>query len=328
MTWRNEDKLSWESKAIWWHESSGPRSREDHYLGMCADDIGTHVWNYLRGSQRRSKSNILDIHLVQCSEKLKSILSDSLPFTHSSNDLCSAISSFSQMVGRTWMLTGDIYFEARGGWNIDTLPRQLENARLVYLPNKSILTFGKLAFQFIPAKLIKEGKPALLSLNRRNILCFSPPNHLRAQITRIRNGLQMIGKSEDLFRQDINNMGKYGEDFKSVNKYFLEKRATITSEIGWNGRGNFQDYTTDFHASIRRIRWEIFCVAIRDSIISQISAVFSLIGSWQGENPRLVFENFPTTQILEQAWEILMNDKDGIYNLDKLLRVSYDDHEE
>jgi hypothetical protein len=205
------------------------------------------------------------------------------------------------IVAKEFILKGRLHFEICRGWNRFTNPPTLEKADLIMIPHDSVVKLGHWAFQVIPQG-VKTEEPTghVIQLDRSRLVVFMPPRRWRRALARIRAGLPIVGRSEHDWMINISG-NKANEDFKVVNLAYTIQRACLTAPIGWNARGLFHDHIADFHWITRELRWKRFCIEVRESILITISELFSLIGSWKGEHPRLVWDHLPNVKQVEEG---------------------------
>jgi hypothetical protein len=277
--------LSWDGRSIWWpqsHDAGIPGG--DSNLWMCAEDLGTAIWtHFYRLEQRHSRHEVEPLRIENCQDDLQEVLINCLPFNQYRDDLLGSVSSFVQLVAQDFVLHGGILFEARGEWDRSIAPPKLENAALVMIPRGSVVRLGGIVLQVVPSGIKNESsKGHIIRLDQTRLVHFKPPRRLQPALARIRAGLPVIGESENKWMMGMAQR-KVSEIFKDVNLAYCIQRAQITAPIGWNARGRFRDYIADFHWTVRELRWQRFCIEIRDSILKTIGDVFALIGSWRGE---------------------------------------------
>ena len=106
--------------------------------------------------------------------------------------------------------------------------------------------------------------------------------------------------------------------FASGHRSYEETLARATRELGWNGRGIFQDRIADFHWAVRELRWRHFCIDLRDEVLSRLKDAFTRSGALLGAHPRLVVEGLPTPAKIHEAQNRL---KAGGTRFDTLLEL-------
>ncbi len=302
----DNSNLTWDNRSVWWQQSYDEGvPGGDRNLMLFAEDLGTEIWGYFNRSPRQEDVN--NVFIQNCSEDMREILINCLPFNDYSEDLSSAISNFAMQVAQEFILNGQLLFEILKGWDNSADMPGLESVKLEMIPHNSVVQFGRWAFQVIPPKVDTEEliTGGVIRLNRSLLVVFMPPHRWRRLLARIREGFKIMGEPEQDWRININEH-KTTEDFKVVNLAYTVQRARLTAPIGWNARGLFRDHIADFHWFSRELRWKRFCIEVRDSILMTIRELFAHIGSWKGENPLLVWDHLPNVQMVEEAEKRIM----------------------
>lgn len=294
----SKSDLDWDDRASWWpRDMDGAAVGRDLNLWMCAQDVGTAIWwHFHRLDSRYGRYQSEPLRLEACSDELRDILIESLPYNHYGEGLCRGVMALAQMVGQQFVIDGLMPFEVRGGWDRSAEMPRLEGARVDYLYPDSMLKLGPWLFQAVPPDATDKGADArVVRLDPRRIVTFRPPPHYRGPLARMRSGFPLIGQSEYAWRESW--MGsKAKEDVKAVTRSYRVRRARLSAPIGWNGRGLFSDHIADFHWACRQLQWHRFCIEVRDAILTTIADTFTMIGEWRREKPRLVWEHLPTIE--------------------------------
>ena len=304
----SNSNLSWDGRSFFWprmHRERIPGG--DSNLWMCAQDLGSCVWaQFRRAEQLSGQQGIEHVRLENCSSDLQRILTNALPFNQYREDLHGALCNFSKMVAQEFVLRGEIIFEVRGGWNRATSPATLEAATVVSIPTGSVHHLGPWAFQLIPSEVRATKEVGrVVRLDGSHLVAFSPPRRWRGELSCLRAGLPVVGKLEHEWMMSIGRLDSQ-EDFKAIKLAHSIQRARLTASIGWNARGLLRDHISDFHWMVRELRWKRFCIEVRNEILSTVSEMFSIIGSWKDEHPQLVTELLPTLQQVKDSEDRLM----------------------
>ncbi|OGP83553.1 MAG: hypothetical protein A2Y95_12940 [Deltaproteobacteria bacterium RBG_13_65_10] len=248
------------------------------------------------------------MRLENCSAELQELLIASLPFNEYREDLSGAVVHFAKMVAQEFILEEEMSFEVRGGWDRSSHHPRLEAARLEYVYLDSIVRVGPWMYQMVPPEAEEENSPGkVIRLDSKRIVTFKPPHHLRRALSRLRSGFLLIARPEHEWMMSMGRQEVH-EDFKAVVLAYNVHRARLSAPLGWNARGLFGDHIADFHWAMRELRWQRFCIEVRDSILTTLGEVFALIGSWRGESPRLIWEHLPTIQQVEEGEKQIMDE--------------------
>jgi hypothetical protein len=301
--------LSWDGRSIRWprtHTEGIPGG--DSKLWMCAQDLGTEIWaHFNRLRQPAGRDDVEGVRLEDCSPALQKILVEAIPFNHYREDLRRALCNFVKMVAQEFVLHGKIMFEVQGGWNRFKTPATLEAATIASIPRDSVLQLGPWTFQLIPPDVKAEsGVSCVILLERSHMVVFIPPRRWRGELSRLRAIFPVVNKLENEWMMGIGHV-EQPEDFRTVNLAHSIQQARLATAIGWNARGLLRDNISDFHWMVRELRWKRFSIEVRDAILSKVSEIFSIIGTWKDEHPRLVTEGLPTLKQVKESEERLMS---------------------
>ncbi len=305
--WKND--LVWDDRASWWPRNMGAVvPGGDSNLWMCAQDVGTEIWAHFHRLQSRYGGyEIEPLRLEMCSDELRDILIESLPYNEYADNLSGAVRDFAKMVAQQSVIDGLIPFEVQGGRDPSGETPRLEKARIDYVYPESMLKLGPWLFQVVPPDGTDKGAdPRVVRLEPRRIVTFRPPRRYRGTLARMRSGFPLIGQSEHAWRESWIAQ-EAQEDVKPVTRSYRVRRARLSAPIGWNGRGLFRDHIADFHWACRQLQWHRFCIEVRDAILTTLAGVFAMIGAWRGENPRLVWDHLPTVEQVRTGESRLMS---------------------
>lgn len=300
--------IVWDGRALWWPRyKGGVVPGGDSSLWMCAQDVGTEIWaHFHRLETRYGRYQSEPLRLEACSDELRNILIESLPYNQYGKSLSGAVMEFVRMVAQQFVIDGFTPFEVRGGWDRSGETPRLEGARVDYVYPDSMLKLGPWLFQIVPPDATDEGADTrVVRLDSRRIVTFKPPRCYRSTLARMRSGFLLIGRSEHGWRESWIGQ-KAQEDFKAVTRSYRVRRARLSAPIGWDGRGLFSDHIAGFHGAYRQLQWHRFCIEVRDAILTTLASVFAMIGAWRGENPHLVWEHLPTIKQVRAGESELM----------------------
>jgi hypothetical protein len=291
---------------------------------MCAEDLALEIWTHLRGTRDTvGTRHVAPLWLDDCSEEMRIILVNSLPYTQHRDELTEAVAAFARMVAQSLVAEGSIAFEVQRGWHrSDQKNSKLEGARLLYIDRNSMIKLGPWSYQIasnaVPYDNLNEdaGTKHVIPLDAQRIVTFRPPRQYRKALDQMRAGFRSIANSEQRWMLNFAGKGEQ-EDFACVKRAYTIQVARLCAPIGWNARGLFHDYIADFHYFCRHLRWLRFCIEIRDSILTTLSESFELIGGWRGENPKLRWGHLPTIQDVQESQAKLMG---GDTRFDEILK--------
>jgi hypothetical protein len=305
------DKLVWDGRSVTWpSDYDGGIPGGDSNLWMCAEDAGTTVWwHFHRLEEHRGEFTNEPLRLEGCSDEMREILIDGIPYNNYGEDLLEAVTSFAQVAAQTLILDGRITFEIRTGWNQNGDQRRMEQVALVFIPTKSLIYIGSQLFQMIPRGVERDDSPGrIVKMDPKRIVIFRPPRRWRRPLARMRNGLPLIGRSQRRW-MNWSIEHRSGEDFKTVHRSYNIQIGRLTAPIGWNARGLLRNEISEFHWVIRELQWQRFCIDVRESILGMLGDAFQRIGKMRGETPQLVWEHLPTIEQVNEGLRLVMSGK-------------------
>jgi hypothetical protein len=77
--------------------------------------------------------------------------------------------------------------------------------------------------------------------------------------------------------------------------------AQATLKTGWFARGSFNDFQTEYYASVRRLRFERLLLAFRELVSASLNEVIARTSRHLGYTADLEFVNLPTLAEIEAA---------------------------
>jgi len=308
-------ELVWDSQTTFWSSFDG-MGLGDSNLWMMAEDLGFDIWGQFN---RKDETNTDDFSVIEdCSPALADLLVEAIPDRNGYGDsLSSALGNFAMMVAREIVLNGELDYELCFGRSPDDALGKPAAARLHYIPHGSLVRVGRRWFQVIPNDVdnrISTGQ--ILSVKNERVIRFLPSVKLQRVLARVRAALPAIGQSRAVWMQR-SIKSRSNESFADVSRSYDVALARATREIGWNGRGMFNEQSADFHLILRQLRWKRFCIEIRDQIIATLSRVFTKVGLMFGESSKLQLKDLPTRNDVDNAEKQL---KAGGTRFDLLLK--------
>ena len=278
----------------------------DMNLWMCAEDTGTAVWSHFHRLERRgSQSSPKPLMLQNCSDDLREILVASLPDAPGSGDLSESVGWFVNAVARTLVYDGRLAYEIRGGWDRSVSPARLIETALRYIPTGSLGRLASTIFQIIPPRV--EGIASggrIVRLDRSRVVEFRPPRQWRRHLAKLRTSLPIVTRLQHEWMLGLNE-DRSGEDPREVRRAYDVQIARVTAPFGWTGRRLFRDYISEFHFALRELRWQRFCIELRDAILTTLCDAFQRIGKLRNESPQLVWNHLPTLEQVDDAERML-----------------------
>lgn len=293
--------LLWEGRSKSWaraHEQGPPGG--DLNLWMCAEDLGTEVWGQFHRLERNNDSGEREaVVLKNCSEELAAILMEALPYDSYGRAFSGTVAKFAKIVIQEFVLTGDISFEIRVGWEQE--PGRMVDARLSSIPRGSLLGISPFLFQIVPRGVVEdEPKAKVVRLDAARVVTFRPPRKWRPVLSRLRRGFRLLGRSQHEWMQE-SAQGRFSESFKDVRRKYNVQLARLAAPIGWNFRGLIRDDQSDFHWAVRELQWKRLSIEIRDELLTTLRSVVKTIGRIHGESVDLEWRDLPTAEQVDDG---------------------------
>src|SRR2546427_3248754 len=143
-TSRGQTDLDWDGRAARWPRGSGGLvPGGDSNIWMCAQDVETEIWaHFYRLERRFGRYDVEPLRLDTCSDELRDLLIESLPYSEHREDLSSAVANFAKMVAQGFVIDGLMPFEVQAGWNQSAKTSRLEGVRLVFVYPESMKKLG------------------------------------------------------------------------------------------------------------------------------------------------------------------------------------------
>lgn len=98
----------------------------------------------------------------------------------------------------------------------------------------------------------------------------------------------------------------------------LQMLARATAPLGWLGRGLFHGYETDYQGVERQIRWNTFCIDLRNHIVRGLEAAVRRIADILNSGCRLIMDE-KSEYTLEDVRKKLQEGKTSTVELIRLL---------
>jgi hypothetical protein len=244
-----------------------------------------------------------------------------LPDAHDRDDLPTALSGFVQMMG-TEAILGECAYEIVKWWDDSGSSPVLLGARLVYFPVKSLARKRGKLYQVIPAGALPDAPDGdVVPLSAESICIFAAPPRWQSRLQKMRQDLVRIGRSEQEWTERVSRAGGVDDDgrpFSEAAYQYRVAQARATSELGWTGRGLFQEYYCDYYFAERHLRWSRFCIELRDDVLARIEGIFKRIAKAVGEDVTLKVEGLSTVAEVRAAEDELRHGTKGISELLRL----------
>ena len=108
----------------------------------------------------------------------------------------------------------------------------------------------------------------------------TPP--YEAALRRARFVLRAVDIEQDTWMNGFRE-GRTSASVREVERDWAALRARAVSGIGWNGRlDHFAEFMSEYHAAVRELRWQRFCITLREGLLAKLDQAIRHIGQWYG----------------------------------------------
>jgi len=314
------DDLIWSGNSIF--EQSGPYFPRSINLEMMGQDAGATIFGqcrrkHERGGRRFSSVSFRfepeDKTVIDFFRTLVGGLSDDIDYN---------IAEFLNMTARTIVVEGRFVYELQVGRDKDTKQVVERNFSSVFAPGSKVFVFGKQVIQLLPSSIAEKYSCSRIRiLKPADTFIFKAPSHWRHALGKARSALcfydamkyRLMDQLTKSMKSDKGRVCTYDESSN------LKMLAKETASLGWSGRSLFQGHQNDYLSVERLIRWNTFCIDLRNYIICSLEAAVRRIGSILKSDCRLIVEE-KSEYSLEDVRKKL---KEGATSTVELIRYLY-----
>jgi len=313
------DDLMWSGKSV--SEPSGPFFPTSPNLEMMGEDAGAAI--YLQCHQRHSSVgggfSSVSFGVEPEDEKVMNCFGTLVGGEY--RDLDYNIAQFLNMIGRTIIVEGYFVYEFQVGRDKSTGKLVEMDFSPVSAPDDKAFVCGRHVVQLLSRVVAREYDCSRIRrLNPSDTFIFQAPKRWRRNLHRARSALRLFDAME---HRAMEEMGKAMRSRShSYSGYDHAANVTMvareTAPLGWTGRGMFHGYGTDCQLFERQIRWNEFCIDLRDSMIRELERAVEKIAEILKCNCRLTVEE-RKEYTLEDVRKKLREGKTSTVKLVKLL---------
>jgi len=313
------DDLIWSGKSVF--EPSGPFFPRSMNLNMMGQDAGGTIYGQCRQKHERGGRRFSSVSFRFEPEDRIVIESFRTLVGGQSNDINYNIAQFLDMIARTIVVDGRFVYELQIGRNKNTKQIVEMNFSPVSAPGSKIIVFGSRVIQLLPSSIAKEHNCSRIRiLNPDDNFIFQAPSNWRHTLGKARSALHFFDSMKYRLMDQLAASMK--SDKKEIYSYddfsHLKLLARATASLGWSGRGIFQGYQNDFSAVERLIRWNRFCIDLRNHMILILKAAVNRISSIHNSACRLIMEE-KSEYTLDDVQKKLLEGKTSTVELISLL---------
>ena len=281
-----------------------PNFQSYHYPYMLSDDIANGIlpisW----------KGRNIKASLHPENKPLSDLISFGITARtsyHARRSLPDALHNFFQRVALKLALFGECPYEIVE--MIDTNSNDVTAFFLSPIQPGTIISKQDGTFtQHIPKTIAAEREiECEISLSPERLLFFRFQDSIQDNWLKMMSELASLSEIVPSFWSENLGMDKVRVPFDSTLYYKLRDQsvALITSEIGWNMRKYPQDGMSEYYWLSRKIRFELFLVGLRESLLTTLNEGIGRIEKKISMRGDIVIEGFPTVEEILQAEEDL-----------------------
>jgi hypothetical protein len=313
------DDLIWSGKSIF--EPSGPLFPRSINLEMMGQDAGATIYGQCRQKHERGGRRFSSVSFRFEPEDRVVIESFHTLVGGQSNDMNYNIAQFLDMIARTIVVDGRFVYELQIGRDNKTQKIVEINFSPVSAPGSKILVFGRRVIQLLPSSIAKEHTCSpIRTLNPDHTFIFQAPSNWRHALGKARSALHFFDAIQyRLMDQLAQSMKSHKQRLYTYDDLSNPKLlATGTASLGWSGRSIFQGYQNDYLMLERLIRWNRFCIDLRNHMILTLKLAVDRIASILNSDCRLIVEE-QSDCTLEDVRKKLQEGKTSTAELVRLL---------
>ncbi len=314
------DDIIWSGQSIF--EPSGPFLPRSMNLNMMGDDAGAAIYSQCDQGHGRNGSRYSSVNF-----RFEPEDKDVMGFFRTlvggqSRDINYNIAEFLNMTARTIVVKGRFVYELQIGRDKDSQKIVEMNFSPVSAPGSRVFILGSHVIQWLPSSIAKKYDCSRIrTLNPDNTFIFQAPSRWRQALGKTRSVLHFYDAMEHCW------VGQVTESITSDKQSLctfdrpsnLKMLAKATAPLGWSGRGLFHGYQNDYLGIERRIRWNSFCIDLRDHMILSLRNAVNRIATILNSDCRLIVEE-KSEHSLE---DVLKKLQEGKTSTVELVRLSF-----
>jgi hypothetical protein len=300
-------------KSVWFFaDDSEPGLKSDRpfsgldsiYADALARDIPLHVMPIGGTSQARKDFTIT---LEPSDEKLERVIANALAEQRGSyygRDLTRAVCDFVARCASRLMRYGNAVFEIV--FLLDRNTSELQGCHLFEINVRTISFERNRVLQRIPAKVAAERKVSMIiDLDESRLAIFSVPPAFQ-YLTETKQALAQLGGGAlaRMYEASQNN-NKLGYDAKEHIRAEHLAIAAATRSTGWSANQSLYELFTEYYVLHRRLVFEGFVIALRESILQTLNKAVGKIAEQFGTTAKLKVTGLPTLEDVNRAKEEL-----------------------
>lgn len=273
--------LKWSGKSKF--RSGEPTIPSNTNLWMLGEDAGTKIWSQCVGPARGHKTprGAVTFRFEPESEQVARFAAELVSQNHPS-EFQEGLASFANMIARTIVTDGAFAYELQFARSSPASAIERVHFSPIFTPGGRLSQSRKHVVQVIRAEIATEiGSGRRVRLDAADVFIFGPPRRWKRALRSVRRATSLFQHLQYKRMQEVTqslSTGAAAGDFKTFVRSNCAMLARETSSLGWDGRGLFREWMTDYQAFNRAFRWEKFCADLRDEILRVLGKAIQRIG--------------------------------------------------
>lgn len=314
-----KDDLVWSGNSVF--EPSGPFFPRSPNLEMMGQDAGASIYSQCRQKHERGGRRFSSVSFGFEPEDNAVINSFRTLVGGRSDDIDYNIAQFLDMIARTIVVENRFVYELQVGRDKNTHEIVKMNFSPVSAPDDKVLVCGRHVVQILSSSVAERyGCSRVRRLNHSVTFVFEGPKRWRRVLIGARSAVRLFDTME---YRSMDQLAKsmatgYHAHVSYDHSSNLRMVSRETARLGWSGRWLFHGYETDYAGVERLIRWNRFCIDLRNYMIRELERAVHSIADMLNSKCRLIAqENSEYT--LDDVRKKLQEGKTSTVELMKLL---------
>jgi len=313
-----EDNLVWSGNSV--SEPSDPYFPRSPNLEMMGQDAGATIFRQCQNRRGRQGSRFSSVCFRFEPEDNKVINFFRTLVGGQSRDIDYSIAQFFNMIARTIVVEDRFVYELQIGRDKNTKNIVEMDFSPVSAPEDKLLVYGRHVIQLLPSSVAESHSCSRIRrLDPDDTIIFGAPSRWKRVIRSARSELRFFDAMKFSWMNQITESTTTGRRLHEYDHSSnLKMLARATAPLGWFGRGLFHGYQTDYQGLERQIRWNTFCIDLRNHMIRGLEVAVRRIADILNSGCRLIIDD-KSEYTLEDVRRKLQEGKTSTVEIVKLL---------
>lgn len=300
---RRPADLDWVASTATWPGDGFDWRDDNRSLSMLAEDAGLEVWHEL---SERSGGKDASIQIEGADGKLTAVIAAALSARGDDDDLRYSLAEFARMTIAEAVRTGEAVYEVRSGWESDRGIRRLSAVTFGYVQPNSLVSAWERTYQAVPSYADQqELQGKTLRVEEGTLFRVKAASPYELDLQRARRVLRAVDIEQHTWMEGLREERSSGS-VREMEREWAALRARAVSVIGWNGRlDHFAEFMSEYHAAVRELRWQRFCITLREGLLERLDQAVRHIAQWYGAEAVLRWSGMHTLSDVAAAGDKL-----------------------